>query len=146
MLPQIWRHRGSLLSPSVDDVFERFFYGWPSAEKDKDISFSPRVDVHETDKDILLDVEVPGLEKKHIKVEVKDNTLTISGERRYEKKDKDSESCRIERHYGKFARTFALPETVKSDKVSASYKNGVLNLKLPKTEKAIPKEITVNVE
>ena len=146
MLPQIWRHRGSLLSPSVDDIFEKFFYGLPSFERNTDMSFSPRVDVHETDKDIQLDVEVPGLEKKDIKVEVKDNTLTISGERKYEKEDKDNESCRIERHYGKFERTFGLPETVKSDKVSASYKNGVLNLKLPKTEKAKPKEITVNVE
>ena len=146
MLPQTWRDRGSLLSPSVDEFFERLFYGWPSYEKDTDHTWSPRVDVQENEKEILIDVEVPGLEKKDIKVEVKDDTLTISGERKYEKKDKDSESCRVERHYGKFERTFGLPETVKSDKVSATYKNGVLTLKLPKTEKAIPKEITVNVE
>ena len=146
MLPTIRRHRDSLLSPSVDDFVERFFYGWPLYEKVKDYTWSPRVDVHETDKELLIDVEVPGLEKKDIKVEVKDNTLTISGERKYEKKDKEGETCRLERRYGKFERTFGLSETLKSDKITASYKNGVLNLKLPKTEKAIPKEITVNVE
>jgi len=146
MLPEIWRDRGSLLGPSMDDFIEKFFYGWPSFEKGSDLAWSPRVDVHETDKEILIDVEVPGLDKKDIKVEVKNNTLSISGERKYERKEEKSECCRVERHYGKFERTFGLPDTVQNDKVAATYNNGVLTLTLPKSEKAIPKEINVEVK
>ena len=146
MLPQIQRKRGLLLRPSADDFIERLFYGWPSIEKDSDLTWSPRVDVQETEKEILIDVEVPGLEKKDIKVEVKDNKLTISGDRKYEKKTEEANSCRVERHYGKFERTFGLSDKVKTDKVTAAYKNGILTLTLPKTEKAKPKEVDIEVK
>ena len=146
MLPEIWRNRGSLLGPSMDDFVEKFFYGWPSFERDIDYTWTPRVDVHETEKEVLIDVEVPGLEKKDIKVEVKDNTLTISGERKSERKTESTQCCRVERHYGRFERTFGLPDTVRRDKVNAEYKNGVLTLSLPKTEKAIPKDIPIEVK
>jgi len=146
MLPEIWRNRGSLLGPSLDDFIEKFFYGWPTFDRDADYKWSPRVDIHETDKEIFIDVELPGIDKKDIKVEVKDNTLTISGERRSERKTEDAQSCRVERHYGRFERSFGLPETVDTDKVAAEYRNGVLTLTLPKTEKAIPKEIRVEVK
>ena len=146
MLPTLWRSRGSLLGPSLEDFVERFFYRWPSFERDTEVSWSPRVDVHETDKDILIGVELPGLDKKDIKVEVNNNTLTISGERKRESKYEDAECCRVERLYGKFERTFGLPENVKTDKLSAEYKNGLLTLTLPKTEKAIPKEIAIEVK
>ena len=146
MLPEIWRNRGSLLGPSLDDFIEKFFYGWPTFDKDADYTWSPRVDIHETDKEIFIDVELPGIDKKDIKVEVKDNTLTISGERKSERKAEDAQSCRVERHYGKFERSFGLPETVNTDKVTAEYRNGVLTLTLPKVEKAIPKEIRVEVK
>jgi len=146
MLPEIWKNRGSVLAPSLDDFVERFFYGWPSFEKESDYTWSPRVDIHETDKEIHLDVELPGLDKKDIKVEVRNNTLTISGERKSEHKTEESQCCRIERHYGKFERTFGLPDTVTSDKVAAEYKNGVLTLTLPKIEKAAPKQVQIDVK
>ncbi|MFC1693162.1 Hsp20/alpha crystallin family protein [Candidatus Latescibacterota bacterium] len=146
MLPAIWRTRGSLIGPQLDDLFGRFFYGLPSFERNLDTAWSPRVDIHETDKEFLIDVELPGLEKKDIKVEVRDNTLTVSGERNYEKTAEDGETSRVERHYGKFERTFGLPDTVKTEKVNAEYKNGVLALSLPKSEKAIPKEINIEVK
>lgn len=146
MLPDIWKNRGALAGPSMDDFIERFFYGWPAWNRETDMTWTPRVDVHETDTDILMDVEVPGLKKEDIKVEVKNNTLTISGERKYERESKEGESSRVERHYGKFERSFGLPETVAADKISAEYDSGVLQLKLPKTEKALPKEISVNVK
>jgi len=146
MLPEIWRNKGSLLSPSFDDFVERFFYGWPTLERDADYTWSPRVDISESEKEINLDVELPGLDKKDIKVEVKDNTLTISGERTSERKSEDARCCRTERHYGRFERSFGLPDTVKGDKVSAEYKNGVLTLKLPKTVKAIPKEVQIAIK
>ena len=146
MLPEIFRNSGSLLAPTMDDFVEKFFYGWPRFEKETDISWSPRVDIHETDKEIIIDAELPGINKEEIKVELKNNTLTISGERKQEKKSESGNSFRIERHYGKFERSFGLPETVLGDKVNAKFKDGILTLTLPKTEKAIPKEITVNVE
>ena len=146
MLPEIWRNRDSALWPSANDLFDKFFYGWPTFERNADFAWSPRVDVHETDKEIYLDIEVPGIDKKDIHVEVKDNTLKISGERKSERKSEDSQSCRIERHYGKFERSFGLPETVKTDKIAAAYKDGVLTLTLPKSEKAVPKEIQISVK
>jgi len=146
MLPSIWRNRGSLIGPSVDDFIDRFFYGWPSFEADTDITWSPRVDVNETENEITIDVELPGIDKKDVKVEVKNNVLSISGERKMEKKTENTESSRIERHYGKFERTFGLPDTVVADKVLAKYKDGILALTLPKTEKAKTKEIAVEIK
>ncbi|MCD6307452.1 MAG: Hsp20/alpha crystallin family protein [Candidatus Latescibacteria bacterium] len=146
MLPEIWKNRGSLVGPSMDDFIEKFFYGWPRYEKDADFTWSPRVDVHETEKEIYVDVELPGLEKKDIAVEVKDNSLTVSGERKYERNTKDSKCYTSERHYGRFERTFGLSDSVNADEISAKFKNGILTLTLPKTEKAIPKEISVEVK
>jgi len=146
MLPDIWKNRGSLLAPTMDDFVERFFYGWPAFSKETGLMWSPRTDIAETDKEIIIDMELPGLKREDIKVEVKDNLLTVTGERKQENKSKDSECCRVERHYGKFERTFGIPDTVVADKVAASYKDGVLSLTLQKTEKAIPKEIAVEVK
>ena len=146
MLPVIWRNSGSLIGPTFDDFFEKFFYGWPTIDRESDVLWSPRVDVSETDKEILLDVEVPGINKKDIKIEVKDNTLYINGERKNERKTDNTDAYRVERHYGKFERSFGLPETVDANKIAAKYKDGILKLTLPKTEKAIPKEIEVEVK
>ena len=146
MLPSLWRERGSHVGPSLDDFVERIFYGWPFFERDSDLAWSPRVDVNETDKEIILEAELPGIDKIDIKVEVKDNTLSISGERKHEKKTENAGSSRIERRYGKFERTFSLTETILSENVTAKYKDGILTLNLPKTEKAKPKEIAVEVK
>ena len=146
MLPQIWRHRGALRGPSFEDFVDRFFYGWPEINRENTGGWSPRVDVHESDKEIYLDVELPGIDKKDIKVELKDSTLTISGERTDERNVEDSQSCRVERSYGHFERSFSLPDSVEPGKVSAEYKNGVLSLTVPKAEKALPKEIQVTVK
>jgi HSP20 family protein len=146
MLPAIWRHKGSLAGPTFDDLFDSFFYGWPSQNSEVKGYWNPRVDVHENEKSVYLDIDLPGIDKKDIKVEVKDHTLTISGERKEEHKSEDSRCYRSERSYGKFERSFNLSDTVESDKVAAEYKNGVLTLTVPKTEKAMPKEIQVAVK
>jgi len=146
MLPSLWRKRGALCGPSADDFIERFFYGWPTYEKDSDVAWIPRVDVNETDKEINIDVELPGIDKEDVKVEVRDNTLTISGERKSEKKTEDENCSVAERHYGKFERSFTLTDGVDANRITAEYKNGVLTLGVPKTEKAIPKEIAVAVK
>ena len=146
MLPTIWRNVGSLAAPSFDDFIDRFFNDRPGFYRNSDVKWAPRTDVHETEKEILVDVELPGIDKKDVKVELKENVLTISGERKYENKSKDGKNRLIERHYGEFTRSFTLPDTVENDKISAAYKNGILTLTLPKAEKALPKEINVEVK
>ena len=146
MLPSLFRNTRSHYRPATENYFDRYFYRWPSFENETDTTWAPLVDINETDKEVTLDVELPGFEKKDVKVEVRDNTLTISGERTNDKKTEDKYCSRSERHYGKFERTFSLSDEVDANKISAKYKNGVLSLALTKTEKAIPKEITVEVK
>ena len=143
MLPSILRNRVALLN---DDFIERFFYGWPSFEKESDVSWVPRLDIHETEKEFVLDVEIPGMEKKDIKVGVKNNILTISGERKKERETKGKDYSSVERHYGKFERSLTLSGAVNSEKIIADYKDGLLTLTLPKTEEAKPKELSVEVK
>ena len=143
MLPSILRNRGALLN---DDFIERFFYGWPSFEKESDVSWVPRLDIHETEKEFVLDVEIPGMQKKDIKVGVKNNILTISGERKKERETKEKDYSSVERHYGKFERSLTLSGAVNAEKIIADYKDGLLTLTLPKTEEAKPKELSVEVK
>lgn len=107
----------------------------------------PRVDICETDAAFVIQLEVPGLEKKDIKVSVDGGILTVQGERRQEKKEKeeDTKYHRIERFYGSFTRSFALPDNVDETKIDAVFKDGVLNLQVPKTETAKPKTIDIEV-
>ena len=106
--------------------------------------WAPSVDIRETDDALLLQAELPGIEKKDVQLEVKDGVLTISGERRYEKDVKEKNVHRVERAYGKFTRSFSLPTNVDADKVDASMKNGVLEVRLPKCESAKPKTIAIH--
>lgn len=105
----------------------------------------PVVDVEETDHAYVITAELPGMEKKDINISVEDGTLLISGEKNSEKETKDKNYHRIERSYGKFHRSFQLPDGIDRDKIEASYKNGVLTLSLPKSEAAKPKQIEVKV-
>src|SRR5271168_5409356 len=108
-------------------------------------SFAPAVDVYEDEHNITLKVEVPGIEEKDIDVRVENNTLTVHGERKIEKEEKEENYRRVERQYGSFTRTFTLPQTVDTEKVSANYDKGVLKVALPKKAEAKPKQIKVNV-
>lgn len=104
----------------------------------------PIVDIRETDDALLVQAELPGIDKKDIQLEVRDGVLTISGERRYEKDVKEENVHRVERAYGKFSRSFSLPSNVDADKVDATMKNGVLEVRLPKRESAKPKAIAIH--
>ena len=103
----------------------------------------PVVDIRETADAIVVHAELPGIDKKDVKVDVKDGVLTISGERKYEKDVKDENVHRIERSYGSFSRSFSLPTHVDINKVEARLEDGVLKVRLPKTETARPKSIDV---
>lgn len=106
----------------------------------------PIVDVFEEKDDIVVKAELPGMEKDNIEVNLTDHNLTIKGEKKKEEEVKEENYYRAERSYGSFVRTLALPKDVRADKVTASFKNGILEVRMPKTEEAKAKEIKVKVE
>ena len=107
--------------------------------------FAPPVDVYEDEHNVTLKIEVPGIDEKDIDVRLENNTLTVHGERKFEKEEKEENFRRVERQYGSFTRTFTLPTTVDAEKVAADYDKGVLKITLPKKAEAKPKQIKVNV-
>ncbi len=107
--------------------------------------WSPAVDIVEDDKEYLIKVEIPEVEKDEVKVTVESGTLTISGERKSEKEEKNKKFHRIERYYGRFVRSFTIPDDVEDGKVNAEVKDGILRVHLAKSEKARPKQIEVRV-
>ncbi len=109
-------------------------------------TWMPVIDIAENNGNIEVRAEIPGVNKEDLKVTVDGDVLSISGERKKETETKDKKFHRIERYYGKFCRTINLPYTVEMDKVKASYKDGVLNITLPKPESAKTKEIEVEVK
>ena len=108
-------------------------------------SFAPPVDVYEDEHNVTLKIEVPGIDEKDIDVRIENNTLTVHGERKFEKEEKEENFRRVERQYGSFTRTFTLPNTIDQESVQATYEKGVLNVKLAKKAEAKPKQIKVNV-
>jgi HSP20 family protein len=105
----------------------------------------PAVDIYETKDSIVLNIELPGISKEDISLEVKDSTLTIKGEKKLEKDVKEENYHRMERSYGSFMRAFTLPSTVQQEKVKAKSKDGVLEISIPKAEEAKPKLIKVEL-
>ena len=105
----------------------------------------PTVDISETEGEYLIKAELPEVRKEDVKVTVENGVLTLQGERRQEKEEKGKRFHRVERSYGSFVRSFTLPESVDESSVKAEYKDGVLNLHLPKSEKVKPKAIAVKV-
>ena len=107
--------------------------------------WAPTVDISETDGEYQIKAEIPDVKKEDVKVTVEDGVLTIQGERKQEKEEKGKRYHRIERSYGSFVRSFSLPDVIDEEKVKAEFKDGVLSLHLPKSEKAMPKAIEVKV-
>jgi len=108
-------------------------------------SFAPGVDVYEDEHKITLKIEVPGIDEKDIDIRVENNLLTVHGERKFEKEEKEENYRRVERQYGSFTRSFNLPNTVDAENISADYDRGVLKVQLAKKAEAKPKQIKVNV-
>lgn len=107
--------------------------------------WTPTVDISETDGEYQIKAEIPDVKKEDVKVTLEDGVLTIQGERKQEKEEKGKKYHRVERSYGSFVRSFSLPDLIDDEKVKAEFKDGVLNLHLPKSEKAKPKAIEVKV-
>jgi HSP20 family protein len=108
-------------------------------------SFVPAVDIYEDANKVVLKLEVPGIEEKDLDIRVENNTLTVKGERKFERDEKEENFHRIERRYGSFFRAFTLPTTVNTEGVQASYNSGILKLELAKKPEAQPKQIKINL-
>ena len=130
----------------IDRMFEDMF-SWPLAHRHQHQTegFAPRVNIGETDDNLRLTFEVPGMDKKDIKVTMVDGVLTVSGKRESAQKVEGDHYYRHEISSGEFSRSFTLPDTVNADKISADYKNGLLEITLTKLEEVKPKEIEVQV-
>jgi HSP20 family protein len=135
----------STLRDEMDRLWDRFFGEWPTLEPVRR-EWAPFLDVSETKNNIVVRAEVPGLEPKDIDISLIGGVLTIKGEKKQEKEEKDENYHRIERNYGTFTRSVRVPQEVQSDKIEATYKNGVLKITLPKSEEAKKKEIKIKVE
>ena len=107
--------------------------------------WAPTADISEDENEYVIKAELPELKKEDVKVTVENGVLTISGERKFEKEEKNKKYHRVERAYGRFARSFALPDNADASKVKAEFKDGMLTVHLPKSEKAKPKQIEVKI-
>jgi len=131
------------LRADMDRLFSSLFGG---ASEGREGFWSPVVDIEEDNENIMVKAEIPGMKKEDIQVSVQGNMLNITGERKQESETKNKTFHRVERAYGRFSRMITLPTDVDSDKVKASYKDGILNITLPKPESIKPKNIDVEIK
>lgn len=135
---------------SVQQRMDELFRDWPTTQEGKEAltvaDWSPACDITEDDKEYLVKAELPDVKKEDVKVTVEDGTLCISGERKSEKEEKGKKYHRIERSYGRFERSFALPTNADPKKISSTFKNGVLEVHLTKGNNGKPKAVEVKVQ
>ena len=129
------------LQREVDSIFDQFF----GRDSDEDTStvWAPRTDLSETDDAFRIRLDVPGMTKEDITINLQSNTLTVSGERTTERQEENEEYVRVERAFGNFHRTFALPDAVDAENVEAAYEDGVLTINVPKTETSTRRQIEI---
>jgi HSP20 family protein len=139
-----WNPLGSLAGMEIDRL-NRMFADFQNEAFNQ--AWVPAVDIYETDAhEVVIKAELPDVKKEDINVTFENNVLTLSGERKQEETTKREQYQRVERHFGSFSRSFTLPATVDASRIVASYKDGVLTIRLPRREEAKPKQISVNVE
>lgn len=131
----------------MDTLMENFFGGFEQRPLTRRAdTFVPHVDVVDTDKEIMVSAELPGMDEKDIEVSLMGESLTITGEKKEEKEEKGKDYYRSERSYGSFSRTIPLPADIDAEKVAASFKKGVLTIKLPKTKRAIEEQRKISIK
>ena len=135
------------IQEEMNRMFDNFFGSPRRVERnDRVLYWTPRVNVEETDDQFEVTAELPGLNRDDVKIEIKDHALTFTGEKKTEKENKDRNVHLYERAYGKFCRTFTLPDNVDVDKIEAEFKDGILQIDIPKTEEAKPRQVEVQVK
>jgi HSP20 family protein len=130
----------------MDRLWDSFFDGGLRGRTERVAEWLPSLDVSETKNELVVKAEVPGMDPKDIDISLSDGMLTIKGEKKQEKEEKEADYHLVERSYGSFTRSVQLPKEVQSEKINASYKNGILKITLPKSEEAKKKEIKIKVE
>lgn len=130
----------------MDRLWESFFETKPPRRQEEISEWVPSIDLSETKDSYIVKAEIPGMEAKDIDITLQEDLLTIRGEKKQEKEEKDENYHFVERSYGSFTRSIRLPQEVKGDKIKASYKEGVLKITLPKSEEAKKKETKIKVE
>jgi HSP20 family protein len=142
LVPYFRRNEFPVANRLFEDFFEDHpFFSYPEARN----QWNPAVDILEKDGNLVLRAELPGMTEKQVEVMVEGDTLTLKGERKMESEDKKENYHRIESFHGSFTRTFKLPETVDTHKISADYKDGILTVTLPQKPEVKPREIPVSV-
>jgi HSP20 family protein len=142
--PDLWNWSAFDQLTSIRDEINRLFES-PFTNGGSDVfnAWAPALDLYEDKDNLVVRAELPGMKKEDIDISLHDNTLSISGERKNEKKYEGSQTSREERFFGRFTRSIALPKTVDASKVKASYKDGILTVTLAKAEEAKPKQIEI---
>lgn len=145
-----WNPSRELLKVERDfnKLFKNFFdkFGSRNDTKDyEDAAWAPLADIAENENSYFVKLDLPGMDKKDVKVSYSNGVLAISGERKEEKESKDSNYYRCERVFGKYYRSFTLPDYIKEDQINAEFKNGTLSITIPKSEEVKPKQIEVKV-
>lgn len=143
-----WSHLPTVssLQSEMNRMLDRFFRGGDLSDLEMDAgAWMPPIDLAETEDKFTVKAEIPGIDPKEVEISVKDNILHIKGEKKEEKEEKGKNYYRMERRYGSFARSINLPSSVDTNKVTAEYKNGVLEIALQKKEEVKPKQINVKV-
>ena len=130
----------------MDRLWDSFLEGGLRRKTEEGREWFPSFDVSETKNELVVKAEIPGMDSKDIDISLSDGMLTIKGEKKQEKEEKEADYHLVERSYGAFTRSVRLPSEVQSDKISASYKNGILKITLPKSEEAKKKEVKIKVE
>ena len=133
----------SIMQDRMNRMFEDAGRGWRGDEPSSTTTWSPAVDIYETESEITVHAELPGVDRKDIGLNLEKNVLTLKGERRFEKETKQENYRRIERAYGGFSRSFSIPAIVDEEKIRAEYKDGILKISLPKKEQVKPKQIQI---
>ncbi len=141
-----WSPRSENAMDFVDRFFQRALGGYPSSESETTLGsrWAPATDIRETEDTYEVTAELPGLKKDDVHVTLENNVLTLSGERKLKDEEETKDHHRVERRYGAFFRSFTLPNKVDTDKVEATFEDGVLQLTIPKTEEVKPRRILIN--
>jgi HSP20 family protein len=132
------------LQEEVNRLFESTVRG--NGSEGRLTTWAPGSDIYEAEDSLVVTADLPGMKESNLDVRVENNRLTIRGERKFESEVKEENYLRVERSYGSFTRSFSLPNTIKSEGISATYENGVLTVKLPKREETKPRQVKVNVQ
>lgn len=135
--------RGSSLQDQISRLLQEGFDS--NSEQASLTTWAPAVDIFENEHELVVKADLPEVKPEDLDIRVENNVLTIRGERKFEKKENENNYLRVERVYGAFSRSFALANTVNAEAIKADYRNGVLELHIPKREEAKPKQIKVNV-